>query len=85
MYAIFQGDSQAPEPHIPGIPSPHKICGSFLKKAVSPHMDKSSARPVEKTPNSAKKKILPVDDFQNEVSDPPFTMPKVKHHLFLLH
>ncbi|XP_071158461.1 telomere-associated protein RIF1-like [Mytilus edulis] len=83
---LTQGDSQAPEPHIPGIPSPHKICGSFLKKAVSPHMDKSSAKPVEKTPNSAKKKILPVDDFQNEVfvvikSPPPKRNPLTEHQI----
>ncbi|XP_052095657.1 telomere-associated protein RIF1-like isoform X2 [Mytilus californianus] len=83
---LTQGDSQAPEPHIPGIPSPHKICGSFLKKAVSPHREKSPAKSADKTPNSAKKKILPVDDFQNEVfvvikSPPPKRNPLTEHQI----
>ncbi|XP_052797305.1 telomere-associated protein RIF1-like isoform X2 [Mya arenaria] len=55
-----------PEPHLPGMPSPHKIMrGSFLNKPVSPRPSKS---PI-KTPHSpraagsAKKKVLSLDGF----------------------
>ncbi|XP_041365678.1 telomere-associated protein RIF1-like [Gigantopelta aegis] len=61
-----QGDSQAPEPHIPGLPSPSKIVGSFLHKAVSPSIKKSPAKPVIVSPKaiSSVKKKLKIDDFR---------------------
>lgn len=65
----FQADSQAPEPHLPGMPSPRKIHGSFLNKAVSPNVKKSPLRPTEKVTRSpgATKKNLSINDLQKEV------------------
>ena len=67
---LFQGDSQAPEPHIPGLPSPRKIVGSFLNKAVSPNVKKSPAKLTVLSPKavSSVKKKLKVDDFRDGVS-----------------
>ncbi|KAK6165949.1 hypothetical protein SNE40_022753 [Patella caerulea] len=57
----------APEPHLPGLPSPHKFHGSFLNKAVSPNVKKSPAKlPVMESRNvaSAKKKLA-IDGLTN--------------------
>lgn len=74
---MSQADSQAPEPHLPGMPSPRKIHGSFLNKAVSPNVKKSPSRPTEKVTRSpgATKKNLSINDLQKEdfvvIKSPP--------------
>ena len=77
--SLFQADSQAPEPHLPGMPSPRKIHGSFLHKAVSPSTKKSPARPTEKINRSpvAVRKNLVIGELQKEVRQPNQT----HHHL----
>lgn len=62
--------TQAPDPHIPGMPSPHKIHGSFLNKPVSPRILKSPLKsPVSpKHAASAKKKMLDLHGFNDDVS-----------------
>lgn len=69
MYYWFQADSQAPEPHLPGMPSPRKIHGSFLNKAVSPNIKKSPSRPTEKVTQSpgATRKNFTINELQKEV------------------
>lgn len=60
----------APEPHLPGMPSPHKIMhGSILNKPVSPRPSKSPAKTATGSPliNSAKKKKLDLDGFNDGV------------------
>ncbi|XP_062606334.1 telomere-associated protein RIF1-like [Saccostrea cucullata] len=74
---MSQPDSQAPEPFIPGMPSPRKIHGSFLNKAVSPNIKNSPARHTEKVTRSpgAIRKNLSVNDLQKEdfvvIKSPP--------------
>ncbi|XP_056007115.1 telomere-associated protein RIF1-like isoform X2 [Ostrea edulis] len=65
---MSQADSQAPEPHLPGMPSPRKIHGSLLNKTVSPNPKKSPARPAEKVTRSpvAVRKNLSVNELQKE-------------------
>ena len=60
--------SQYPEPRIPGMPSPHKIHGSFLNKAVSPKPKRSPMKsPVmTRAANSAKKKVFKSFDVSND-------------------
>ncbi|KAK3108131.1 hypothetical protein FSP39_001720 [Pinctada imbricata] len=62
---MSQAESQAPEPHIPGMPSPHKVHGSFLNKAVSPNIKKSPAKKAESKPASKAKKDL-LSDLKND-------------------
>lgn len=59
---------QAPEPRIPGMPSPHKIHGSFLK-SVSPRRRNSPVKtPVSPKPlGSVKKKVLGLEGFNDGV------------------
>ncbi|XP_060601192.1 telomere-associated protein RIF1-like isoform X2 [Ruditapes philippinarum] len=64
--------TQAPEPRIPGMPSPHKIHGSFLNKPVSPKPSRSPIR-APPSPVSEKKKKLNLDRF----SDGDFVL--IKH------
>ncbi|XP_061193994.1 telomere-associated protein RIF1-like [Saccostrea echinata] len=74
---MSQPDSQAPEPFIPGMPSPRKIHGSFLNKAVSPNIKNSPARHTEKVTRSpgAARKNLSINDLQKEdfvvIKSPP--------------
>ncbi|KAJ8314232.1 hypothetical protein KUTeg_008793, partial [Tegillarca granosa] len=63
---MSQAESQAPEPHIPGMPSPGKLHGSFLHKAVSPNVKKSPARPEFKAIGMVKKKLMPAPDVTND-------------------
>ena len=62
--------TQAPDPHIPGMPSPHKIHGSFLNKPVSPRLSKSPLKSptTEQSVTSAKKKMLDIAGFKDDVS-----------------
>ncbi|OWF47711.1 telomere-associated protein RIF1-like isoform X2 [Mizuhopecten yessoensis] len=66
---MSQAESQAPEPRLPGMPSPVKMHGSFLNKAVSPHIKKSPAKPVvmEKgCQEVAKRDLLSVNGMKND-------------------
>ena len=59
--------TQAPEPRIPGMPSPHKIHGSFLNKPVSPRPNRSPVR-APPSPVLEKKKKLDLEGFSDGVS-----------------
>ncbi|XP_033762352.1 LOW QUALITY PROTEIN: telomere-associated protein RIF1-like [Pecten maximus] len=66
---MSQAESQAPEPRLPGMPSPVKMHGSFLNKAVSPHIKKSPAKPVAmetKAPEIVKRDLLSVSGMKND-------------------
>ncbi|KAK7453917.1 hypothetical protein BaRGS_00039608 [Batillaria attramentaria] len=71
---MSQPDSMAPEPVIPGMPSPTRIRGSFLRKDVSPSPKAAAVSPRRINPaehrpfgGSARKKLsvdlMPEDDF----------------------
>ena len=53
------GESQVPLPNVPGIHSPHKPIGSFLRKpALSPNIQKSPLKvPKGPTPQAARRKL----------------------------
>ncbi|KAL4222923.1 DNA-binding protein rif1 [Mactra antiquata] len=57
--------SQAPEPVIPGMPSPHKIHGSFLHKPVSPSMKGSSPVKNPVISPAPKKKVPLLNSFDD--------------------
>ncbi|XP_060066107.1 telomere-associated protein RIF1-like [Ylistrum balloti] len=75
---MSQAESQAPEPRLPGMPSPVKMHGSFLNKAVSPHIKKSPAKPVTmeaKGQEVVKRDLLSVNGMKNDdfvvIKSPP--------------
>ncbi|KAL8560261.1 hypothetical protein ACOMHN_005992 [Nucella lapillus] len=53
---MSQMDSEAPEPLLPGMPSPVRMRGSFLHKDVSPKTTPKSASPKRILPESENKK-----------------------------
>ncbi|XP_046571029.1 LOW QUALITY PROTEIN: telomere-associated protein RIF1-like [Haliotis rubra] len=63
-----QMDSFTPDARLPGLPSPHKIVGSFMHKAVSPNIKKSPAKlpPPDVRPVGTARKKLSVNDFRDE-------------------
>ncbi|KAL5006938.1 hypothetical protein ScPMuIL_015744 [Solemya velum] len=65
---MSQAESQAPAAHIPGMPSPHKIHGSFLGKAISPSVKRSPAKSVvmDRPGASSVKKKLSINDLNDE-------------------
>ncbi|XP_067648705.1 telomere-associated protein RIF1-like [Haliotis asinina] len=78
-----QMDSFTPDARLPGLPSPHKLVGSFMHKAVSPNIKKSPAKlpPPDVRPVGTAKKKLSVNDFRDEDFVVIKTSPKKKRVL----